>query len=251
MTETFDAFTRRVPSFATLSPTEKICHAAWYLHSVQGREFVTAGAINSLFDEIHSLPPHTAVYLKRLAEKKPPLFIKTKQGFRLENRPRRELEEKFAAKPETAVVSALLTGLLGKVGEGDEARFLDETLRCYSVRAFRAAIVMAWNLAFDHIIRWVVSDAARLSAANNSISVKYAKKNVIISDADDFADLKEFEVIEVLRHAGLITKNIADLLKEKLRRRNAAAHPSSVVITQAQADDVLTDLVNNIVLRLK
>jgi hypothetical protein len=35
-------------------------------------------------------------------------------------------------------------------------------------------------------------------------------------------------------------------LREKLKRRNAAAHPSLVVITQAQADDVVTDLVNNV-----
>jgi hypothetical protein len=37
----------------------------------------------------------------------------------------------------------------------------------------------------------------------------------------------------------------------KLERRNIAAHPSQVVIVQHQADDLITDLVNNVVLALR
>ena len=44
--------------------------------------------------------------------------------------------------------------------------------------------------------------------------------------------------------------NIIKILKEKLVKRNIAAHPSSVVVVQSQADDVVTDLVNNVVLAL-
>jgi hypothetical protein len=33
-------------------------------------------------------------------------------------------------------------------------------------------------------------------------------------------------------------------------KRNIAAHPSSVVVVQSQADDVVTDLINNVVLAL-
>jgi hypothetical protein len=42
-----------------------------------------------------------------------------------------------------------------------------------------------------------------------------------------------------------------EVLREKLDRRNIAAHPSSVVVQQSQADEVIIDLVNNVVLRLK
>ena len=36
----------------------------------------------------------------------------------------------------------------------------------------------------------------------------------------------------------------------KLGKRNTAAHPSTMVVVQSQADDVVTDLVNNVVLAL-
>jgi hypothetical protein len=41
------------------------------------------------------------------------------------------------------------------------------------------------------------------------------------------------------------------ILKEKLTKRNMAAHPSAVMVNEPQANDVITDLVNNVVLTLK
>lgn len=58
------------------------------------------------------------------------------------------------------------------------------------------------------------------------------------------------EVIEICRTAKLISKNICDILKEKLGRRNKAAHPTRISISQQQADDVVTDLVINVVLAI-
>jgi hypothetical protein len=48
-----------------------------------------------------------------------------------------------------------------------------------------------------------------------------------------------------------VNGNIIRILKEKLGKRDIAAHPASVVIVQWQADDVVTDLINNVVLPLK
>jgi hypothetical protein len=48
----------------------------------------------------------------------------------------------------------------------------------------------------------------------------------------------------------VISKNTTEILREKLKKRNMAAHPSQVTIQQSQADDVITDLVNNVVLTL-
>lgn len=72
----------------------------------------------------------------------------------------------------------------------------------------------------------------------------------MISNYDDFEELKESEVIEVCNSAGLVSGNIIRILREKLGKRNMAAHPSSVLVVQSQADDVVTDLVNNVVLAL-
>ncbi len=69
----------------------------------------------------------------------------------------------------------------------------------------------------------------------------------VLEDADA---LKESEVIEIARTGKLLDKNTTQILQDKLTRRNMAAHPSRVVITQHQADDAITDLVNNVVLKL-
>jgi len=60
----------------------------------------------------------------------------------------------------------------------------------------------------------------------------------------------EREVIEICSTGGLINSNIFKILKDKLDRRNIVAHPSTVVVVQHQADDAVTDLVNNVVLAL-
>lgn len=95
-----------------------------------------------------------------------------------------------------------------------------------------------------------MAEPARLAKFNTSLQVKFPKKGLIIAVVDDFDDLKEKEVIEILKHAKLVTSNVSGILEEKLRRRNRVAHPSSIEVTQAQADDAITDLVNNVVLAI-
>ncbi|MDQ6436162.1 hypothetical protein RB623_19055 [Mesorhizobium sp. LHD-90] len=148
-------------------------------------------------------------------------------------------------------MSKLLSDLPGKVPDLAEKTFLFEAMKCYRVEAYRACIVMTWNLAFDHLLRWIMRDAQRLADFNSAISRRYQKKaSLMIISQDHFEDLKEAEVIEVCQTASLLSKNIIEILREKLKRRNIAAHPSQVVVTQSQADDVVTDLVNNVVLAL-
>jgi len=250
VTENFASFIRRVPSFHSLPPADKLQHAAWYLHSLAGKEHITTSDINQCFDHIHVQPPHTSVYLKRLSERKPPVFLRSKLGYRLEGTARKALSDRYGQSASTLVVSSLLRDLTKKIATAEERTFLEETLRCYSVGAFRASIVMAWNLAYSHIETWLISDDKRSERFNESYSVKFPRRSERLVDQDSFADFKEFDVIETLAHAKLISKNIGELLKEKLKRRNAAAHPSTITITQAQADDVITDLVNNVVAKL-
>jgi hypothetical protein len=148
------------------------------------------------------------------------------------------------------ITSETLKGISQNVSDLAERTYLAEALSCYRVGAFRATIVMVWNLAYDHFMRWVVSDSSRVTDFNASLVVKYSKKNVVVQKVEHFAELKEFEAIETAQHAKLIPKNVAEIMKEKLKRRNSAAHPSGIVFTQAQADDAVTDLIHNVVMRL-
>lgn len=67
---------------------------------------------------------------------------------------------------------------------------------------------------------------------------------------DDFDDYKESEFIDACSSGKTISKNLEAMLREKLKRRNMAAHPSAIAILQPQADDVITDLVRNVLIQL-
>jgi hypothetical protein len=111
---------------------------------------------------------------------------------------------------------------------------------------------MTWNLAYSHLLEWLLRDKARLAKFNSAIARRYPKKGALqISFYDQFLDeLKEREVLELCNTASLLNSNVIRILIEKLGRRNTAAHPAAVIVTQYQADDVVTDLVNNVVLVL-
>jgi hypothetical protein len=183
-----------------------------------------------------------------MIESKPPGILKDTKGYRLERRFRERLDQKFLMTETMTAIPDLLLTLVGKVPLISEKTFLEEALRCYRVGAFRAAVVMSWNLAFAHLVDWMLSDPARVLLFIKSAQVKFPKKTVpsTLQKHADLEDFKESEVIEILYHASLITKNVTEILREKLKKRNSAAHPNQVVITKAQADDVITDLVNNV-----
>jgi hypothetical protein len=112
---------------------------------------------------------------------------------------------------------------------------------------------MTWNLAYSHLLDWILRESARLAAFNAAISKRYPKlASLKITTYDEFLDeLKESQVIEICNTANLFNSNIYKILKGKLDKRNIAAHPSTAIIVQSQADDAVTDLVNNVVIALK
>jgi hypothetical protein len=120
------------------------------------------------------------------------------------------------------------------------------------VGAYRACIVMAWNIAYAHLLDWILKDQVRLDKFNAAISRRYQNlKTLQISKYDDFGDnLQERQVLEIANTANLYNSGIFKVLKDKLDRRNNAAHPSNVICVQSQADDMITDLVHNVVLAL-
>lgn len=192
-----------------------------------------------------------SVYLPRLASKKPPQLLKEGSGYRLAGSVRLKLDRKLGNDQTVQTVSQLLSELPTKVPNISERTFLFEALSCYRVKAYRAAIIMVWNLAYDHLVRWIFADPARLQALNTGVAGKFPKKAVVLTKLEDREELKEAELIEAARVGRLLDKNTFQILKDKLTRRNSVAHPSQIVVTQHQADDMISDLVNNVVLRFK
>jgi hypothetical protein len=246
----FQDFASSTSGFYRKTAVEQILALAWFAEARQERACFDAPFMRQCFREAGVDGPDMSVYLPRLAAKKPPQLIKEKNGYRLAGAVRRELDNKLGADPTVTAVAKSLTDLPSKIPDLAEREFLTEALNCYRVKAYRAAIVMVWNLTYDHLVRWIVDSPERLSSFNGGITTKYPKKILVVAKHEDTDELKESELIEVARTAKLLDKNMTQTLKDKLHRRNMAAHPSRVVIGQHSADDMITDLVANVILKL-
>ena len=244
-------FVRQAPSFSAKNHPEKIRAFGWFLHS-QGQERFGAADLKRCYDASNlAKPVNMQRFLDSLAEKRPPELLKDAGGFRLAQEVRDRLDLVYGKAEVVIVVERMLTDLPGKIADEAERLFLDEALTCYRHRAFRAAIVMVWNLAYDHVARWVLADPTRLAEFNAGIPARNrAKAHVKITTRDDFAELTEGEAVDILGGVTGVTDNMKKMLKEKLGRRNTYAHPSTMIVDRPQVDDMITELVNNAILRL-
>ena len=110
-----------------------------------------------------------------------------------------------------------------------------------------------WNIAYSHLCDHVLAKRLADFNARWQLSFPGLHKKAIktITKMDDFNDeLKESEVIAISRDAGIITKNIYNIRHAALGRRNAAAHPSSVIIDQLQTDAYIVELITNVILQI-
>lgn len=240
-----------ISRLADWSHAEKIKLFAWHLHTYRNRDRFNQENIRACYDELHlEKPSSVSPYLSQLQKRNPKEVLQDSRGYYLEKRIRDGFDAKYGQRQATVQVHKLLTELSGKISSEAERLFLNEAIICFRNRAFRAAIVMVWNLTYDHLEQWILSK--HLAAFNTRIPIRFPKKaGACIVKKDDFGDaFKESEVIEVCSSAGIITGNLKKILDEKLTRRNLAAHPSLIEITEVQAEDFIIDLVNNVVLKL-
>lgn len=243
-------FAAQIPDFDGLRPRAKIKLFAWFLHTYANATTFDNDAIRCCFRRLGLVPPDISMYLPRMAAAKPAEVIRQRGRYHLARSVKLSLDAKYGTGQKQVVVTRLLAELPAKVPDHAESVYLAEALNCYKVGSNRAASVMVWNLAFHHLLQWIMAEPQRLTDFNRAIPTKFPKKSVVVKRMEDFEELKEADVIEVCRTARVLPKNLVDILREKLTRRNIAAHPSRVVVTQGQVDDTITDLVNNVVLTL-
>lgn len=244
---TLQEFTQEVPEFQKKSSPEKIEVFAWFLHEVKGQERISGAELSACFDTVHEpRPSNIHRDLMSLCERKPARMLKDASGYRLAAAARNELGEKFKVRQTTVRTTALLDGLALRVTDPAQRTFLAETLICFKKQAYRAAIVMAWNLAFSDVIdRILRKDLDRF----NKQRAKAFPKTKEVTKRSDFEDLKESTVLEIARGAGIVSASSFKILDEKLGKRNTAAHPSIIVVSPVTAEEVIHDLVENIILR--
>jgi hypothetical protein len=247
-------FTAVVPGFGSLSQPDQVLHFGWYLHTHRGKESFDQAAIRACYRERHMDEPPLSKIFNRLLERRPKVILQTGSTVRLESKVREQLDAKYGQHESTIAVSKMMKDLIGKVSNQAEKLFLSEAISCYHVKAFRAAIVMAWNLAYDHLLHWILNDPTRLSDFNAKILGRIGPKRVtgmVITKREDFEHLTEQETLDICKNAALFTSdNTKKILDMQLTKRNLAAHPSLVSIAGPQADDAITSLVTNVVLVL-
>lgn len=247
-------FVAIVPGFASLSHPDKILHFGWFLHRHKQKATFTQADIRGCYVDQHIQPPNLSDNCARLLARKPKVLLEERGAYKLEHSARQKLEEKFGEHETTIALSQLLRDLPGKLSSQAEQYFLSEAIKCYHVRAFRAAIIMVWNLTYDHLLRWILADPTRLSAFQSSIAGRVGGKKaagINLTRREDFEDLKESETLDIASSAGLFAShNTKQILDIQLTKRNMAAHPSLVIIGAPEAEDTISSLVQNVVLVL-
>jgi len=243
-----------IPGFAGWSHADKIRFFAWFIHPKRGRERFKAADIGNCYDELHMEPPSAiGPFLTQMENRKPKEALKNPLGYALEGKVRSTLDQKYGHRPATVMVDRILADLPNQVPDLAERTFLDETIRCFRAGAFRATIVMAWNLSYHHLCDFVLR---KYLVEFNAQWPKSMPKHYLdcrikaIGAYDDFGELKESQVVQICRLANIINNDLRKILDEKLGKRNSAAHPSSVTIAPHTAEEYIIDLVNNVVLKL-
>lgn len=230
---------------------DKIRLFAWFLHARQGRERFAPSDIRACYDALSmQRPVNIADFLQKMTERKPQELLKDSRGYVLERRLMDTLEARYGKRPVSVQVDRMLLELPSKVPNLAEQIYLDESIRCYRAGAFRATIVMAWNLFFDHFCSYLQGDESRLQQFNAQLPKTYPKKTMPVMSKEDFSELRESEVLQVARSAGLISNDLFKILKEKLDKRNTAAHPSEIDIAPHTAEEFVIDIISNGLLRL-
>jgi hypothetical protein len=219
-----------VPNFVNWSHADKIKFFAWHLHHNCNKERFHPVDIRSCYEELHlQQPSNISSFFTSFSGKRRKELLKDRAGYFLPKPIRDELTEKYGRRPSSIQIDQLLNDLPAKITNISERVFLEEALLCLRAGAYQ-----------------------HLSSFNTQLPITYPKARIkTIKTKDDFENLKESEVLQVCRSANILSGSVKKILDEKLGRRNTSAHPSNVAITLLQAEDFISDLINNVVLKLR
>jgi hypothetical protein len=248
------ALKEAVPGFADKTHYEKIKIFGWWLHVHKSQATFTGADVAKCYDGLYFAKPSSfGGYMSQLVEKKE--LLKSGPGCRLESKIREEIGAAYGTPEITVRVTSLLTDLAAAIPDIAEHAYYEEALICYRYGSRRAAVVMTWNIAFSHLCEHIL--AKRLADFNARWVMSFpgmhkGNKGVkTIAVFDDFAEeLKESQVLEICRDAGIITKHVYNIMHAALGKRNAAAHPNAVVIDQLQTDAYIVELITNVVQKI-
>lgn len=237
------------PSFAAERATDQVLAIAWFWYRHANKTTFTYAEMTNCFTSIALMPTLVTAAFTELNQGdrrklvSPQLNVHQVATYALQ-----DLDKKFAHCMEhhqTVEIKKLLTDLLATITDTDQRQYLDETILCLKHTAFRAATIMAWNLGYDHLCRYILADQAR-RAEFNKHAVKHAAKSKV-TELIDFAASKESLVLQWSRSADIIEKHPYQLLQHALDRRNMAAHPSNISPSLSNVESIIDDIVRQVI----
>jgi hypothetical protein len=174
-----------------------------------------------------------------------PKYVKKNGGYRLQRNHFERVAKMVGGQTVQITPHVELRKLEKSYLSAPNRSFLTETIDCFEVGAYRAAIVMCWILVMDHFYEYVfkhkLSEFNLALAANKDKRIKINK----VTKQEDFSELPESKFIEFCRSSKIISNDVRKILEEKLGTRNSAAHPSAVEIKPSKAIDFVEDLISN------
>lgn len=234
-----------VAGFDTLPPADKLRFFAWAMHA-NGKEHLKPADFTACFEAVH-LPPPGNIHRDLKALEGGDL-LKSSQGLRLSKQHRDVHDAKYGNRPQTVQVHEILTKLVLSVSSADRREYLEEALRCFRACAWRGAVIMSWNAAFDHLCEHIVSKKLKEFNAGWAAAFPSPKKAATFTHRSDLQDVKESEVIKACRSGTITDGTQHKCLERNLGLRNDAAHPSGAKFNQLQAESFISEVVQTIVL---
>jgi hypothetical protein len=244
-------FIAGISGFEKLGHADKIRMFAWLQHHLRKKTRFATGDVNWCYKALSYKPSNTTQYLIDMEGRGE--LLQDRQGYYGEGKFVAKYDQKYGTHDITLNIRQKVKDLINKVPDVAEKDFMVEAEICLRHDAGRATIIMIWCVGFYHLCQFILKH--HLVNFNAAFPKHYPglhkdAKVKVMTNYDDFSTLKEFVVIDICKRENIVNQNVADLLFEKLKKRNAAAHPSTVHIGQLQAENFIDELVKNVILAL-
>ncbi len=140
-------------------------------------------------------------------------------------------------------VATTLRADLTKIKAPQTASFVEEAIRCFETKLYRAAVVLSWVGAVSVLYHHVLDH--RLVEFNTAALKRFAKWKDA-KTADDLALMQEKDFLQILQDISVIGKSVKQELEKRLELRNGCGHPNSLAIGENTVSAHIETLILNV-----
>jgi hypothetical protein len=171
--------------------------------------------------------------------------ISTSNGWELTKSGRAHIRKLCGLEASSAIlkVATSLREHLSKIVDSQTASFVDESVKCFESKLYRAAVVLSWAGAVSVLYQHVVKNV--LSSFNSEATRRNAKWKTA-STVDDLARMKESDFLDILDALSILGRSVKGQLVNSLNLRNACGHPNSFQLAEHTVAAHIETLILNV-----